>query len=73
MLLKSLTFSSGTSIESDIPKCPFVEVTSERDLFNKMLNYKQRPAEAQIRIEKQYAWAKEYTNPELVAKRILEI
>jgi len=72
MLLKCLTFCSGSYVNSDIPHAPYVLVRNEHDLLEKMEYYICREKEREKLIDMQYAWSKKYTNHIEVAKRILK-
>ena len=72
MLLKCLTFCGGEKVKSDLEPAPFIVVEDGLDLFEQMLYYKENEDQAQSIIEAQYKWAKENTNAEFVAQRILE-
>jgi hypothetical protein len=72
MLLKCLTFSAGVKMNADIPEAPFIQVENQDDLYDKLLYYKNNTDEAQTLIQKQYEWAKKYTNADYVAYKIMK-
>lgn len=72
MLMKSLTFASGNPVESDIPKNPYVSVSSIQELSESLIHFINNPIEMERKIEEQYNWARKYTNPSLVVKRLIE-
>jgi len=72
MLLKCLTFCSGTPFESDIPAAPYVSICDGDELFLKMYHYFTNKKERDELIKKQYDWAVKHTNPIEVAKRIIQ-
>lgn len=71
MLLKCLVFSSGKSIDTGIPKPPYVEVNSVDELIEKLTHYIKNPLERDEKIEAQYQWAKKYTNVKYVVEKLL--
>jgi hypothetical protein len=72
MLLKCLTISCGTPIETDIPAPPYVVANNVEELEEAILGFTDNKIARNAMIKKQYSWAKKYTSPEMVAKRILE-
>jgi hypothetical protein len=71
MLLRCLTFSSGKSIDTDIPKPPYIEVNSILELEKKLDYYLSNREIMKETISSQYDWAKKYTNKEMVINRLL--
>lgn len=71
MLLKCLTFSSGEAFDTDIPRPPYIGVCDTNELHDKLVYFIKHPIELEQTIQKQYAWAKKYTNPKYVTEKIL--
>ena len=72
MLLKSLTFTSGEKISSNIEVAPYIKVNSQDELYDKLLYYKKNTKIAKEIVERQYRWAIKYTNPNYLANEIIQ-
>lgn len=71
MLLKCLTISCGTPIDTDVPAPPYVVANTVDELAQKLKYYIENKNERKLVITKQYEWAKKYTSLKNVAKRLL--
>ena len=71
MLLKCLTISCGTPIDTDVPAPPYVVANTVDELAQKLKYYIENKKERELIITKQYEWAKKYTSMKNVAKRLL--
>jgi hypothetical protein len=72
MLLKCLTISSGHPFDSDIPKPPYVTANTVKELTEKLTLYSKNKELRERVVSNQYEWAKKYTDPKLVAQRIIK-